>query len=229
MRDEKPAERPITRRRAIAVTAGLAGGIVLGARSADLLAEQEPAPAPNAPATAGQAPAAPPVAPADASVVPGLPSGATSIRSQFETPNLTPIGVTTGSSLSPLQDFAGTITPSDLHFQRHHNGIAVVDPARYSLTIHGLVDRPLVFSLAELRRFPAVTRTHFVECSGNGRAACRAPKREMTPQDVDGLTSNSEWTGVPVSTLLEETGIRRGAQWALAEGGDAARLSRSIR
>ena len=81
MRDEKPAETPITRRRAIAVTAGLAGGIVLGARSADLLAEQEPAPAPNAPATAGQAPAAPPVAPADASVVPGLPSGATSIRS----------------------------------------------------------------------------------------------------------------------------------------------------
>ena len=214
-------DRAITRRRAIGVAAGLVGGAVLSGEAIELLAQQ------GGGAAAAPAPPAP-VAPADASVVPGLPSGATSIRSPFETPALTPVGVTTGSSLSPLQDFAGTITPSDLHFQRHHNGIAVIDPARYSLTIHGLVDRPLVFSLEELKRFPSVTRTHFIECSGNARAAYRTPKREMTPQDVDGLTSNSEWSGVLVSTLLEETGMKRGAKWALAEGGDAARLSRSI-
>src|SRR5690349_19594938 len=222
MSDETPA--PMTRRRAIGVAAGLVGGVALGGTTIERLARQQ-APAAGAPdATLGSTAAAPP----DASVVPGLPSAATSIRSPFETPALTPVGVTTGSSLSPLQSFTGTITPSDLHFQRHHNGIAVIDPSRYALTVHGMVDRPLTFSLEELKRFPSVTRTCFIECSGNGRAAYRAPKREMTPQDVDGLTSNSEWTGVAVSTLLAETGAKREGSWVLAEGGDAARLSRSI-
>ena len=133
-----------------------------------------------------------------------------------------------GSAFTPLQDLTGTITPADLHFQRHHNGIALVDPARYTLTVHGLVARPLTFTLEELRRFPAVTRPYFIECSGNGRAAYRAPKREMTPQEIDGLTSNSEWTGVPVAALLAEAGARSDARWVLAEGGDAAVLSRSI-
>ena len=224
MRDD-PLMTTMTRRRAIGVTAGLVGGVALGGKAIAGLAQQQARTAGAAPDAAA---ATTVVAPPDASVVPGLPSGATSIRSPFETPALTPVGVTTGSSLSPLQSFAGTITPSDLHFQRHHNGIAVIDPARYSLTIHGLVDRPLVFSLEELQRFPSVTRTCYIECSGNGRAAYRAPKREMTPQDVDGLTSNSEWTGVPVSTLLAETGAKRSGSWVLAEGGDAARLSRSI-
>jgi sulfane dehydrogenase subunit SoxC len=73
-----------------------------------------------------------------------------------------------------------------------------------------------------------VSRVHFIECAGNGRAAYRAPKREMTPQAVDGLTSNSEWTGVSVASLLREVGVRAGARWALAEGGDAAVLSRSV-
>jgi len=219
-------EESITSRRAIGVAAGVIGGVVLGGKAVETLAQQGVPAAPAGATTPGAAPQ--PVAPPDASVVPGLPSGATSIRSPFETPALTPVGVTTGSSLSPLQSFAGTITPSDLHFQRHHNGIEVIDPSRYSLTIHGMVDRPLTFSLEELKRFPSVTRTCFIECSGNGRAAYRAPKREMTPQDVDGLTSNSEWTGFPVATLLKETGAARGASWVLAEGGDAARLSRSI-
>ena len=195
----------MNRRRAIGVAAGMLGGAVLK----------------------GQA-SAPPTAPADPSSTPGLPSGPLSVRSPFETPVLSPIGVTTGSSNSPLQSLAGTITPSDLHFQRHHNGIAVIDPTRYALTIHGLVDRPMVFSLEDLARFPSVTRTCFLECSGNGRSAYRTPKPTMTPQDVDGLTSNSEWTGVPVATLLREVGVKPRAMWMLAEGNDAARLSRSI-
>jgi sulfane dehydrogenase subunit SoxC len=73
-----------------------------------------------------------------------------------------------------------------------------------------------------------VTRTYFVECSGNGRSAYRTPKPEMTPQDVDGMTSNAEWTGVLASTLLREVGPKASAKWVLAEGGDAALLSRSI-
>jgi sulfane dehydrogenase subunit SoxC len=94
--------------------------------------------------------------------------------------------------------------------------------------VHGLVDRELVFTLDDLRRLPAVTRAHFVECAGNGRAAYRAPARDMTPQVVDGMTSNSEWTGVPVAALLREAGVRGDARWVLAEGGDAALLSRSV-
>ena len=218
--DEVRPDSRMSRRRALGVAAGAVGAAVLTGKAVDALAQ-------GAAASATPVPP-PPVAPADASTVPGLASGPSSVRSPFETPALTPVGVTSGSSLAPLQHIRGTITPSDLHFQRHHNGIAVIDPRRYALVVHGLVERPLVFTLEELERFPAVTRTCFVECSGNGRAAYRAPKREMTPQAVDGLTSNSEWTGVPVSTLLKEAGVRRGAAWVLAEGGDAARLSRSV-
>lgn len=217
----------ISRRRAIGIAAGVLGGAVVGDRAAVAWAGQATATSipPTAPVVQGPSI---PTAPLDASAVPGLPSGPLSVRSPFEAPALTPVGVTTGSSLTPLQAVAGSITPSDLHFQRHHNGVAVIDPSRYELAIHGLVDRPLILTLDELKRFPAVTRTYFVECSGNGRSAYRAPKREMTPQDVDGLTSNSEWTGVTVATLLKEVGVQRKASWVLAEGGDAARLSRSI-
>ena len=123
--------------------------------------------------------------PPDPTKVPGLPSSALGNRSPFENPALAPVGITTGATNSPLQSLRGTITPSDLHFQRHHNGIALIDPTAYRLTIHGLVDRPLVFTLDELKRFPAETRTCFIECSGNGRSAYRTPKPEMTPQDVD--------------------------------------------
>ena len=103
-----------------------------------------------------------------------------------------------------------------------------IDPDKHTLVIHGLVDRPLEFSLADLERFPSVTRIHFVECSGNGRAAYRTPKPEMTPQMVDGMTSNSEWTGVPVSVLLREARVKPEGKWFLAEGADACRLARSI-
>jgi len=73
-----------------------------------------------------------------------------------------------GESETPLQDLFGTITPADLHFERHHGGVPVIDPARYTLLIHGMVDRPLKFTLADLKRFPAINRVCFIECSGNG-------------------------------------------------------------
>jgi sulfane dehydrogenase subunit SoxC len=113
-------------------------------------------------------------------------------------------------------------------FERHHAGVAMIDPARYQLMMHGLVDRPTVFTLDDLRRLPSISRTVFLECSGNGRAAFRAPKPDMTPQQIDGMTSSGEWTGVALTTLFREVGVKRGASWLRAEGGDAARLSRSI-
>jgi sulfane dehydrogenase subunit SoxC len=210
LEEVRVSEHAVSRRSAIGIAVGMVQALTREGQAAQ----------PVAPVA--------PVAPADPSAQPGLPSGPLGLRSPFETPTLSPIGVTTGSSNAPLQAMMGTITPSDLHFERHHNGIPVIDPSRYALTIHGMVDHPLVFSLEDLHRFPSVTRTCFIECSGNGRSAYRTPKPTMTPQDIDGLTSNSEWTGVLVSTLLREVGIKPGATWMLAEGGDAARLSRSI-
>jgi sulfane dehydrogenase subunit SoxC len=218
--DDTPEEKRLSRR-ALLQSAGLAAGAVAGLPIATLLAQA------SAQTTVPTVPPAP-QAPLDATKVPGMPSGALTERSPFEKPSLAPLGVTSGSTSTPLQNLRGTITPADLHFQRHHNGIALIDPARYSLVVHGLVGRPLTFSLDDLKRFPAETHTYFVECAGNGRAAYRAPKAQMTPQDVDGMTSNSEWTGVRVATLLTEAGYRRGAGWVLAEGGDAAVLSRSV-
>ena len=227
---EPPADdtraTPRLSRRAMLRSAGLLGGVAVAAPVFRALGQSGVSATPLSSPPGTPAPGL--VAPLDASKVPGVPSGALGPRSSYETPSLAPTGVTTGPSFTPLQDLTGTITPSDLHFQRHHNGIAIIDPARYSLTIHGLVERPMEFSLEELKRFPSVTRVHFVDCSGNGRAAYRAPKPDMTPQVVDGLTSNSEWTGVLVSTLLREVGVRSAGTWVLAEGGDAARLSRSV-
>lgn len=211
---------PISRRSLIATAGVVASGAViatipgLGAQTTQ-----------NAPASPPQTP--PTVFP-DPSAVPGIATEPLSPRSQFERAALAPTNVVTGSSLCPLQDLNGTITPSDLVFMRNHNGIPTIDPARHTLTIHGLVDRPLSFTVAELQRFPAVTRTYFIECSGNGRAAYKTPKPDMTPQQVDGLTSNCEWTGVELKTLLRECGAQSSARWMLAEGNDAAKLSRSI-
>ncbi len=166
---------------------------------------------------------------ADPTSAPGVPTSAMGSRSPFAEPTpRAPIGQIVGSSFTPLQSLSGTITPSDLHFERHHAGVPRIDPQRHRLLIHGLVERPLMLTVDELRRFPAVTRIHFVECSGNGRSAWVAPKPEMSPQQVDGLTSNSEWTGVPLAVLLEEAGAAPDATWFLAEGGDASKLARSI-
>ncbi len=168
------------------------------------------------------------VVPPDATKVVGAPTSPLSARSPFETPTRTPVGVVTGASFSPIHQLSGTIVPADVHFERHHAGVAQIDPKRYKLLVHGLVDRPLSLNLDDIRSFPPITRVHFLECSGNGRAAYRSAKPEMTPQLVDGLLSNAEWTGVPVATILREVGVKAGATWALAEGGDASVLSRSI-
>jgi len=100
---------------------------------------------------------------------------------------------------TPLQDQFGIITPSSLFYVATHRGSYVpeIDPAEHRLMIHGMVDRPLTFTMDELKRLPFVTRVHFVECAGN-----RAQPRHKTVQETHGLTSCAEWTGVPLSLLL---------------------------
>jgi sulfane dehydrogenase subunit SoxC len=131
------------------------------------------------------------------------------------------------NSLTPLQELRGIVTPSSLHFERHHNGVPAIDPARHRLLVHGLVERPLVFTVQELERLPSTSRIAFLECSGNTWDGWREAQ-DFTVQDTHGLTSCSEWTGVKLSTLLEAVGIRREATWMLAEGSDAAGLDRSV-
>ena len=131
------------------------------------------------------------------------------------------------NSLTPLQDMHGIITPSALHFERHHNGVPAIDPARHRLVVHGLVKRPLIFTVKELERLPSTSRIAFLECSGNTWDGWREAQ-DVTVQDIYGLTSTSEWTGVRLSTLLEAVGVQGEAKWMLAEGSDAAGLDRSV-
>jgi sulfane dehydrogenase subunit SoxC len=134
-----------------------------------------------------------------------------------------------GASRTPLQDLEGTITPNGLHFEHHHNGVPDIDPAKHPLLVHGLVARPLTFSVAALSRYPMVSRICFVECAGNSRLNTQPPKPlQATAGAIHGLASCSEWTGVPLALLLSEAGIAPGAQWLLAEGADAAAMSRSV-
>jgi len=133
----------------------------------------------------------------------------------------------TGSSFTPLQDSVGTLTPSSLHYERHHAGIPPLDPAEHRLAIHGMVDRPLLLTVAEIRRLPSVTRTLVLECGGNSGSEWAA-KTGSDVQRSYGLASCSEWTGVPLALLLAEVGDRRGASWVIAEGADACRMERSI-
>jgi len=133
----------------------------------------------------------------------------------------------TGSSFTPLQDMVGTLTPSSLHYERHHSGIPAIDPAKHRLVIHGMVNRPLSLTVAEVRRLPSVSRILVLECGGNSGSEWAA----QTGADVQrshGLVSGSEWTGVPLSLLLLEAGVRPGATWVIAEGSDACRMERSL-
>jgi sulfane dehydrogenase subunit SoxC len=221
----KPPDSPITRRDLLVGAAGALGGAVVAGLPALAAGQQSTAPVIPAPRTA---PTVQPGVPNDVTKLPGAPTSAVGARAPVFKPARTPVGELAGASLTPLQDLTGTITPADLHFERHHNGVPAIDAARHSLLVHGLVEKPTVFSLDDIKRFPQVTRVYFVECAGNGRGAYRDPKPDLTPQKVAGLTSNSEWTGVAVKTLFDEAGVRRDATWFLAEGGDAAVMTRSI-
>jgi sulfane dehydrogenase subunit SoxC len=148
------------------------------------------------------------------------------VRAILSPPNPPTPGV--GTARTPLHLLDGTITPSGLHFERSHSGIPDIDPDQHRLVIHGLVRRPLVFTIEALHRYPMQSRIAFIECAGNS-FVLNAPQ----PQPVGialthGLVSCSEWTGVKLSTLLDEAGVDLSARWMIAEGADAAAMSRSI-
>lgn len=133
-----------------------------------------------------------------------------------------------GSSRTPIEHLDGIVTPSRLHFERHHSGIPDIDPEQHRLVIHGLVDRPLSFSLDALSRYPTVSNIQFLECSGNSGAMIAPEPVQGPASQLHGLISASEWGGIPVSALLEETGIRPEGKWVIADGADAAMMSRSV-
>lgn len=130
-------------------------------------------------------------------------------------------------SFTPLADLQGIITPNGLHFCRHHSGVAEVDPADHRLIIHGLVERDLMFTMKDILRMPSVSRIHFLECAANGGMEWRGAQLEAV-QFTHGMISCCEWTGVKLSTLLDECGIKPKAKWLLAEGADASGMTRSI-
>jgi sulfane dehydrogenase subunit SoxC len=133
-----------------------------------------------------------------------------------------------GSSRTPHHLLDGMITPSGLHYERSHSGVPDIDPAQHRLLIHGLVKQPLVFSLEDLSRYPRVSRIAFLECAGNSGALSNAQAAPLDVQAIHGLLSCSDWTGVKLSTLLDEAGIDPRAKWVLAEGADSSGMSRSF-
>lgn len=134
---------------------------------------------------------------------------------------------TAATSFAPLQDLFGIITPNGLCFERHHGGVPGIDPGEHRLMVHGMVDRPLIFTMDDLMRFPSVSRIHFLECSGN-TLNWKSADPKWTVQDTHGLVMCCEWTGVLLSTVLDEVGVKPEASWILAEGADAAAMTRSV-
>ncbi len=134
----------------------------------------------------------------------------------------------TGAATTPLEALEGIITPNSLHTIRSHSGTPDIDPKQHQLLLHGLVARPLGFTVEALSRYPMVTRTLFIECAGNSGRALVPQPQQVSAGALHGLVSCSEWTGIPLRVVLEEAGLQSTAKWLLAEGADSAHMSRSI-
>ena len=130
-------------------------------------------------------------------------------------------------NFTPIHELDGIITPNGLCFERHHAGIAVVDPVDYQLMINGLVDKPLIFTLDDLKRLPRVNRVHFCECAANSGMEWRGAQLNGA-QFTHGMVHCVMYTGVPLKVLLEEAGLKPNAKWIMVEGGDAAAMNRSV-
>lgn len=133
-----------------------------------------------------------------------------------------------GVSWTPLEDLEGFVTPTGLHFERHHNGVPEIDPAHHTLTIHGRVKQPLAFGVADLLRYPMRSHLVFIECGGNSNAGWHPVPIQRPVGSFHGMVSCSEWAGVPLSLLLDEAGVDPSASWAVAEGADAIAMNVSL-
>ena len=177
-------------------------------------------------------------APDDPSKVLGGPLRPYGARSRFEESvrERPPGGLETfGGIFSPLDTTLGIITPSALHYVVQRGGTPDIDPRKHRLLLHGLVDRPVLLTMEEIRRLPSTSRILFLECQGNSQLEWRPPPmgadlppRRKSVRGTHGLTSCSEWTGVPLSLLLREAGVQPGAAWIVAEGADTTGNERSI-
>lgn len=132
------------------------------------------------------------------------------------------------NSKTPLDKLVGSLTPTDLHYERSHAGVPDLNPAEHRLLVHGMVGKPLVLTLDDLQAMPSVSRTHFIECTGNGWENWKTADPTLTVQNTHGLVSTNEWTGVPLRFLIDLVGKDRNSNWMLAEGGDGAGVDRSI-
>lgn len=142
-------------------------------------------------------------------------------RSSFEKPRrLVGNVLPSSASKTPLQDIDGIITPSDLHYERHHTGIPNIDPDTYSLRVEGLVERPITFSLQELKKLPERSAIRYMECGNNGIPGFAGMKPELTPQQIDGMVSTSEWTGTTLASLWDVVRPTKEATWFYVEGHD---------
>jgi sulfane dehydrogenase subunit SoxC len=148
------------------------------------------------------------------------------VRAVPAPPNPATVGI--GTARTPLQLLNGMITPNGLHFDRSHSGTPDIDPDQHRLLIHGLVKRPLVFTMDALARYPMESRITFLECAGNSGALNAPQAQPLNVQAIHGLLSCAEWTGVRLSTLLDEAGVEPAAKWVVAEGADSSGMSRSV-
>jgi sulfane dehydrogenase subunit SoxC len=130
-------------------------------------------------------------------------------------------------NFTPLHELDGIITPNGLCFERHHSGVAEIDPAQYRLMINGLVDKPLVFTMDDIKRFPRENRVYFLECAANSGMEWRGAQLNGC-QFTHGMIHTVMYTGVPLKYVLQEAGLKTSAKWIMPEGGDAAAMNRSI-
>jgi len=133
-----------------------------------------------------------------------------------------------GASWTPLHKLEGSITPNGLHYERHHNGVPQIDPEQHRLLIHGDVQRPLQYSVDDLLRYPMMSKICFLECGGNSNAGWNSQPSQAEAGYFHGLASNSEWTGIPFATLLDEVGVKPTGKWLIAEGADAFAMQISV-
>jgi len=133
---------------------------------------------------------------------------------------------------TPLQDYGGIITPAPLHFvQQHSSHFPEIDAQQHRLTIHGMVDRPLSLSMDDLKSLPSVSRVHFVECHGNSSPMIHGNGNQnmgLPVQFIHGMASCSEWTGVPLSVLLNEAGVQKEGSWLVYEGADPGKFTHTV-
>ena len=130
-------------------------------------------------------------------------------------------------NFTPIHELDGIITPNGLCFERHHGGVAVVDPADYQLMINGLVDKPLILTLDDLKRLPRVNRAYFCECAANSGMEWRGAQLNGC-QFTHGMVHCVMYTGVPLRVILEQAGVKTNARWLMVEGGDASGMNRSL-